>query len=474
MRFFKPLICLVVALSFFTVTVTVAKTNPEKKNKASTVKKAATKKTHTKKSDPKKPATTTAAAKPPVIPQPPEPITFDEIDDYVKRFATQGLHRAGSRIDRRTAKVLQQTLKRGGLKNVVLEKFTFKRPISRGAMISMKIDKINSRMMPGMPYLGSRSTGGMSRRAELGFLGQDGKIPVMHLYVTPSSATPRLRAKSLRQFKEAVASGRYPAVIGITQGGYTGLLPLMVDLDQKYKTPAILISSSFGNFVEIYAEINNPVTYRSGIRYEHAKAYNVVAKVEGSDPQLKPLVVVTSRSGWWTVAAERGTGVAAWLAVAQRVAKSKPKRTVIFVSTTGQEYYSLGLKRFLRANPNLETNAYGWIYIGANIGAKPKPHYIVQSSSRQMRRMAERAFEKNGVEKIRWIDRAMSLVKPLGDAYAHSQHSLIIAATNNRCYRMTCDKWPSAVNVDATLAFAKSLNTVIDKLAQTAVQTRTE
>ena len=393
----------------------------------------------------------------------PVAITFDQIDDYIKLFATQGMHRSGSKIDKRTALILKRHLRQAGLK-VSLEPFTFKRPISRGAMLSMKVDKINSRMMPGMPLLNSRPTGG-NIRGLLGFVGEDGKIPVIHIYVTPGSANAKLRAVSLKRFKDAVASGRYPAVIGVTQGGYAGLVPLMIDLKKHYKTPAVLLSSALGNFVEIYAEINNPITFRTQIRYETAKAYNIIATVPGRDPKLKPLIVVTARSAWWYAAAERGTGVAAWLAVAKQIASIHPKRTVVFVSTTGQEYYLLGLKRFIKEHPSLANNAYGWIYIGANVGTKPSPHYIIQGSTRKIRRLVNRAFEDNGLVRIRWVDASPVLVRPLSNFFGKSNQSVIIAATNNRCVRMTCDKWPSAVNIEATLSFAKALDKIVRKLS---------
>jgi len=441
---------LIIALSFFLAFSATAANKKKSKSRVKTQKQAQVK----PKPKPK-----------PVVKVKPTPITFEQIDYYVKRFSTQGLHRSGSKIDKRTGLLLEHFLKKDGLK-ITREPFTFRRPISGGGMVSMKIDKINSRIMPGMPYLASPSTGGRNRRAALGFVGEDGKIPVIHIYVTPASANAKLRATSLKRFKDAVASGRYPAVIGVTQGGYSGLIPLMINLNKKYKTPAILLSSALGNFVEIYAEINNLVTYRTTIRYEKAKAYNLMSTVTGTDPSLKPLVIVTSRSAWWSAAAERGTGVAAWLATAKRMAQVHPKRTVIFVSTTGQEYYSLGLKKFLATHPNLVSNAYGWIYIGANVGTKPLPKFVIQGSSRRMRRLVHRAFEDNNLENIRWAKEKKALVPPLNQAYQHADHSVIIAATNNKCFRMTCDKWPSNVNIEATLSFSKALAQIVQELSR--------
>lgn len=451
-------------LAFFLAFSATAANKKKTRSRTRTQKQAQVRSKSKSKSKKAKPKVTAKAKPKPKPKVEPTPITFEQIDYYIKRFATQGLHRAGSKIDKRTARVLENFLKKDGLK-VTMESFTFRRPVSGGGMVSMKIDKINSRIMPGMPYLSSPSTGGTNRRAPLGFVGEDGKIPVIHIYVTPASANAKLRATSLKRFKDAVASGRYPAVIGVTQGGYSGLIPLMIDLSKKYKTPAILLSSALGNFVEIYAEINNPVTYRTTIRYENSKAYNLIATIEGSDPKLKPLVILTSRSSWWSAAAERGTGIAAWLAVAKRMSQVQPRRTLLFVSTTGQEFFSLGLKKFLAAHPELVNNAYGWIYIGANVGTKPVPHFVIQGSSRRMRRLVYRAFEDNNLEHIRWAEGKNALIPPLNQAYQNTDHSLIIAATNNKCFRMTCDKWPSNVNIEVTLSFAKALVQIVQELS---------
>jgi hypothetical protein len=388
-----------------------------------------------------------------------------QIDRSIKYFAQLGMHRCGTNIDTKTKNWIKKRFEKYGLE-VSEEPFTFRRPISRTAMISMKVDRINSRILPGMPLLNAVPTGERSISGQLGFLGQYGKIPVIHLYVTATSGTTQVRAKSLRQFKAALASGRYRAVVGITQGGYSGLVPLNIDLSRRYKTPAMLLSSTIGNYAEIYAEINNPIRFKTQIAYEESTGYNIIGKVLGSDSQAKPIVIIVPRSAWWYAAAERGTSVAAMLAAAKVLAKQPLKHTLYFVSTTGQEFYSLGLRKFLSAHPDLVKNAYAWIYLGANVGTNPKPDYIVQGSSRRMRRLVHRIFDEHDIKQVRWLHQPKAILSPLRKPFLHSDHAVIIAATNNRCDRMTCDKWPSAVNVKATLAFTQSLIQMLHYLSK--------
>lgn len=403
-----------------------------------------------------------AKAEPPKPPA--ETITYDQVDQYVKHYAGFGMHRAGSPIDRRTASWIKKTMKKDKL-NVSVETFTFRRPVSRYAVVSMKIDRINSVILPGMPLFNAKPTN-QKISANLGFVGQKGTVPVIHIYVTPGAGNAELRAKSLKEFKDAVMSGDYKAVIGVTQGGFAGLVPLAIDLNKHYNTPAMLMSSEIGNYAEIYAEINNPVKFLTRLKFENTKADNIIGKIQGTDPKLKPIVVVAPRSAWWYAAAGRGTGIAAFLSAAKALAAVPHKRTIIFVSTTGQEFYSLGLRKFLDTHPNLVKNAYSWIYIGGNIGTKPVPHYILQGSSRSMRRLVHRTFEQYDIQHLRWIDSSQVVLPTLATAFNDSDHALIVAATNNRCSRMTCDKWPSNVNMEATLSFSKALTALLQELSQ--------
>lgn len=420
----------------------------------------------------KKAATTEATAapaspavvKPAAPPVPPvDTITYEEVDKYVKYYSGLGMHRAGTRIDKRAARWLTQELKRAKL-SVDKETFTFNRPESRYAVVSMKVDRLNSVILPGMPLLNARPTN-KQVSAKLGFVGQEGTVPVIHIYVTPTSGNAELRAKSIKEFKDAIESGKYQAVIGVTQGGYAGLLPLSIDLDENYKTPAMLMSGEIGNYAEIYAEINNPVKFLTRMRTVKSTADNIVAKIEGSDPKLGPVVVIAPRTAWWYAASERGSGVAVFLASAKALANSHPKRTIYFVSTAGQEYYSLGLKKFLQQHPELVKTAYSWIYLGGNIGTKPEPHFTIQGSSRTMRRLVHTALKDYGFSKINWMAEKPALLPQFRPIFDNSDHAVIIVATNNRCERMTCDKYPNNVNIEATFNFAKATTIMLQRLA---------
>ncbi len=101
-----------------------------------------------------------------------------------------------------------------------------------------------------------------------------------------------------------------------------------------------------------------------------SSATNVIATIEGSDPEAAPLVVMTPKSGWFTCAAERGGGIAIWLALAEHLAASTPRRTVHLLASSGHELHHQGLSHWLRSNTAVARHAVTTLHLGASIGAR--------------------------------------------------------------------------------------------------------
>ena len=96
-------------------------------------------------------------------------------------------------------------------------------------------------------------------------------------------------------------------------------------------------------------------------------AFNLIARLERKASQT--LVISTPRSGWFTCAAERGSGLAVWLWLAQRLAGTRPGVNVELVATSGHEYEYLGGEHYLgQAPPPAATKL--WTHIGASAAAR--------------------------------------------------------------------------------------------------------
>ena len=107
-------------------------------------------------------------------------------------------------------------------------------------------------------------------------------------------------------------------------------------------------------------DLNKPVTISVRIKREEGTGSNVVGLLEGSDPKLKEQAVVyTAHYDAYGVgadgriypgAADNALGVGEMIAVAEAYAKSpqRPRRSIIFLAVTGEEYGLLGAEYWIR------------------------------------------------------------------------------------------------------------------------------
>jgi hypothetical protein len=77
---------------------------------------------------------------------------------------------------------------------------------------------------------------------------------------------------------------------------------------------------------------------------------------------------IDALSGWFNNAGERGSGVAAFLALAEW-AQSQTDRHLIFVASSGHERGHLGADRYLDEQAPRPGNSALWIHMGANVGS---------------------------------------------------------------------------------------------------------
>lgn len=91
---------------------------------------------------------------------------------------------------------------------------------------------------------------------------------------------------------------------------------------------------------------------------------NVIARLKGAG---KPLVLSTPRSGWFTCAGERGSGLAIWLGLARHFASRG--KAMVLVAADGHEFDGYGGKLFAERLAPKPGEAAGWVHIGANVAA---------------------------------------------------------------------------------------------------------
>lgn len=104
-----------------------------------------------------------------------------------------------------------------------------------------------------------------------------------------------------------------------------------------------------------------------GFTKESATSYVLTGSL-ARGPADKTLLVSTPVSGWFQNAGERGTGVAAWLALAEWASKQTSGVKWLFVASSGHELNFRGTHEFLKSNniPAPE-DVYLWTHLGANL-----------------------------------------------------------------------------------------------------------
>ena len=129
-----------------------------------------------------------------------------------------------------------------------------------------------------------------------------------------------------------------------------------------------------------------------------APAHNVVASIPGVDPDAAPVVLMTPKSGWYTCAAERATGIAAWIEVAGRIAANPGRRTLNMVASSGHELHHLGLEHYIEELGEATHDVHAWMHLGASIAARNgTPRYA--ASDDEYFDVATDALRSQGVER---------------------------------------------------------------------------
>lgn len=109
-------------------------------------------------------------------------------------------------------------------------------------------------------------------------------------------------------------------------------------------------------------DLNKPATLEVMVKREQVIGNNVAGIIEGSDAKLKDQAVIytahydafgiDSKGNIYAGAADNALGVGEMLAIAEAISKAavKPRRSIIFLAVTGEEYGLLGAEYWVR-NP---------------------------------------------------------------------------------------------------------------------------
>ena len=166
---------------------------------------------------------------------------------------------------------------------------------------------------------------------------------------------------------QAIASAGAAAIVIVTSGPSGEACALNCPEDGPFvSVPLAILAPKLADPVIAAARSGSEATFVVDGDATHRPCRNVVARLErGSDW----IAMSTPRSGWFHCVAERGTGQAAFLEIADWLAREYPMHSVFLMNTGGHEYFFAGSHRILdQAPPPEKTRA--WAHIGATLAAR--------------------------------------------------------------------------------------------------------
>src|SRR5437879_9554976 len=235
-------------------------------------------------------------------------ISPDALEQRVARviqaYDAQGNHRTGTEVDNASAEWLASQVRRSGAA-ASLEPFALSRIDPQSCYL-----RIADRRIDSVPVFDAGFTGAEGVHGKLGPLGSDAEIGLVESEPAKLSG-PGIEERD--QVREARRS-QHKAVVVLTRGVRPGLYLLNAsDFRKPFGPPMLQISSSESEWLRELAAVRAEATLVAQIVRTAARAFNVTAKIAGSNPALAPLVLMAPRSAWWQCASEQGSRLACWL-----------------------------------------------------------------------------------------------------------------------------------------------------------------
>jgi hypothetical protein len=387
-----------------------------------------------------------AAAVAPVAPVVQDAGTPQRIGDVIRQYEAQGYHRTATTVDGASAEWLAEQVQGAGL-TPALEPF----PLSRVDPLTNALIA-GDRRITGIPVFDAAFTSESGIRGRLGSPDTDREIALTETAVNAAGAGPLGNARRANRFK---------AIVAVTRGRRPGLCPSNADsFLRPFGPPVLQVASEEAAWLTEQATRGVEVQLIASVGRTQTTATNVTAVLQGSDPTLPPFVVMTPRSGWYWCASERGGGIASWLEIIRALHDSRPKRSVLFVASSGHELGHLGIDAFIDRRPGIVKSAVGWLHLGANIGAAVEPGTTLQASDDEMDAALSRAMAAAGLAVTRRNPRG---TVPGGEAEAvHNGGGRYVSVIGgNGLFHNPDDRGPQAVDPVTIAKFGVAFTSVV-------------
>lgn len=281
----------------------------------------------------------------------------------LKQHAAFGLKNSGSPGDTATADWIAGRLRASGYR---VQESTFEAPyfVTRRARLTTGTAGVD--ILPQAPAVTTTAAGLTAPLALVTDTVGDvtGRIA---LIVLPSGRHAALFAnRGIGQTVRRVADAGARAIVIITTGPSGLAVALNVPEEGFVSIPmAMLAPRDAEPFVQA-ARAGAAATLIVDGDATHRPSKNIVARLERGE---RWLAISTPRSGWSHCVAERGTGTAVFLEMAEWAVKRFPNHSLFLMNTGGHEFMFAGSHRVLNQAPPPEKTAV-WTHIGASLATR--------------------------------------------------------------------------------------------------------
>ena len=385
--------------------------------------------------------------------EPPAQDVRARVARIVREYDSQGDHRTGSPVDAESGRWLADRADDAGIIPEI-EWMGFSRIDIQAAYV-----EIGDRRAEGVPLFDGGFTDAAGVAGTLDALDGPGPIGLGHVGPRAGSDFHAYRRNTAQRAAVTVTGG--PAN-GVPEGLALLNAP---DFKEPFGPPVLQVASRHRDWLADAAAAGATARVVAHISRRPEEVFNVTATLRGREPSLAPVFVMTPRSGWWTCASERGGGIAVWLEMIRGMAAAPtPRRTTVFLASTGHELGHYGLEEFLRTRSRLVRSAHAWIHLGANFGAAVGGAPLLQASSPELQDGATDALGRSGEAPAR---RRPVGEPPGGEArHIHAGGGTYLSIVgDNGLFHHPWDRWPDAVDVDRIARYATAFTQVGLQLA---------
>jgi len=367
----------------------------------------------------------------------------------VREYDSQGNHRTGSGVDAASGLWLSDRVDDAGIVPE-LEWMGFSYTDVQAAYL-----EINDRRIYGVPLL----DGGFTDKTGLsGIIGSRQDPQGIGLFDAGSTSSTLAANDSFTDYRHNTTQ---QAAILIGRGGTNdvphGLVLANAPSYTKPFGPTVLqISSEHRSFLNDAASTKATARIVTHVTRRPEQIFNVTATLLGTETTLPPLLVITPRSGWWNCASERGGGIAIWLEMIRTMAAAPtPRRTTVFLASTGHEVGHYGLTEFLRTRGRLIQGSTAWIHLGANLGAAFDSTMTLQTSNKHLQDLSLNAILTQSIEPVSLLPIGERPAGEINAIYDGSGNYVSLVGTN-RYFHLPHDRWPSAIDIELLTRFTEA------------------